>query len=185
MYQPQQPQWLGVGFLVCVGLVAALGALHHFGKAKPPNWLFGLLIGLAFLLVLAIYGQKVDEDKQLRSELKNLDPLSISNITVIAGTVRRRLADPNELKPLFSLLQRVAPASAHHSHPVLPVEVEFMNDSHLYRYRIGQDSERPEEYWVLETARAGEFGREIGRVESPELGRVLQALAAGPSAPRP
>ena len=50
MYQAHQTYWFGVGFLVCVGLVAALGSLAHFGRVKLPNYVFIPPIGLAVLL---------------------------------------------------------------------------------------------------------------------------------------
>jgi hypothetical protein len=59
-----------------------------------------------------------------------------------------------------------------------------MLDSHEYQYRVARDSDQTDEYWVFETARAGNPGREIGRIHSPTLGKVLEALAQGASPPK-
>ena len=100
-----------------------------------------------------------------------------------AGAVRRQLSETNELIPLFRQLQSVDSVPAHHSYPTDPFDVRFMLNGHEYRYQIGRDSARPNEYWVFETARAPDSGREIGRIESPTLGQVLNLLAHGQPPP--
>ena len=185
MYQAHQTYGFLLGFIVCVVLVAALGALAHFGKLKLPNYVFIPPIGLAVLLMLTMSWLRMSDEGELRAELRDLNPLAISNVVVSAGAVRRQLAETNELIPLFNQLQQVQPVPAHHSHPTDPVDVRFMLNGHKYMYQIGRDSARPDEYWVFETARAPDSGREIGRIESPTLGQVLNSLAHGqpPSQP--
>ena len=49
---------------------------------------------------------------------------------------------------------------------------------------FGRDSERADEYWVFETARAGNPGRDIGRIQSPTLGQEMNLLTHGASLPQ-
>ena len=184
MYQAHQTYWFGVGFLVCVGLVAALGSLAHFGRVKLPNYVFIPPIGLAVLLILAMSWLRMNDNGQLRAELRDLNPLAVSNVVVSAGAVRRRLAEKNEFIPLFNQLQQVKPVPAHHISPTDSLNVGFMLNGHEYQYRVGRDSERADEYWVFETARAGNPGRDIGRIQSPTLGQEMNLLTHGASLPQ-
>jgi len=184
MYQAHQTYWLGAGFLACVGLAVVLAALAQFKKLKVRNSAFFLLIVAAILLMMTKSWLRVSDNDQLCLELKQINPLSVSNLVVRTDNIRRALIATNEIVPLFNQLQRVQAVSAHHSYPGDLVEVEFMMSGHGYRYRIGRDSDRTDEYWVFETARAGTPGREIGRIHSPILGKVLEALAHGASPPR-
>jgi hypothetical protein len=176
MYQAHQTYWFIVGFCLCVGLVTALAAFTHLGRIKLPNFVFILPIGVAFLLVFSMNWLRVRDNSQLRSELRDLNPLALSNVVVSGGGVRRQLAETNEFIPLFKQLQQVRPVAAHHSYPTDSVNVGFMIDGHAYQYRVGRDSERNDEFWVWETARAGEPGREIGRIESAALKPVLEKI---------
>jgi len=185
MYQAHQTDWFGVGLLVCVGLVSALAALAHFGRVKVPNFVFILPMGLAVLLIMTATRLRVSDRGQLSAELRGLNPFAVSNVVVTAGGVRCQLAETNEFIPLFNQLQRVKPMPAHHSRPIDSVNVGFMLNGHEYQYRIGRDSERAEEYWVFETARAGDMGPEIGRVQSSTMGQVLNSLVHGQSPTKP
>lgn len=185
MYQAHQTEWFVLGFVGCVGLLAALGAVAHFGKVKLPNYVFIPPIGMAILLMLAMSWLRVSDDEHLRTEMRDFNPLVLSNVLMCAGAVWRPLAETNEIIPLFSQLQRVAVVPAHHSSPTSPVIIEFWTHGQKYRYQVARDSQRADEYWVLETERAGESGREIGRIESPELGLVLEALARGKAPKQP
>ena len=85
---------------------------------------------------------------------------------------------------LLDQLQQVKAVPAHHSHPTDSYDVKFMRGGHRYQFRIGRDSYRTNEYWVFETARAENPGREIGRIESSTLGELLSSLARGQAAPK-
>lgn len=185
MYQTHQTEWLRVGFLICIGLVFALAALAKFKKLKPTNYIFILLFGLAVVLFMTMGRLRVSDNDQLRQDLKNINPLLVSNLVVRADGGSRDIVLTNEVYMLFSQLQNVQAMLAHHSSPLSSYEVEFMLDGHKYKYRVARDSERADEYWVFETASAGNPGREIGRIESPALGQVLNSLAHGqpPSQP--
>ena len=118
------------------------------------------------------------DDDHLRAELRDFNPLAVSNVVVSAGAVRRQLAETNELIQLFNQLRQVQPVPAHHSYPTDPFDVGFILNGQKYRYQIGRDSARPDEYWVFETARAPDSGREIGRIQSTQLKAVLEGLLA-------
>ena len=185
MYQAHQTDWFDLGFIVCVGLVAALAAFAQFGKVKLPNYVFILPIGLAVLLMVTMSWLRMADERKLRAELSDLNPLAVSNVVVSAEAFRHRLTETNELIPLFNQLQQVQPVPAHHSHPTDIFEVGFMLNGHQYRYQIGRDSERADEYWVFKTARAPDSGREIGRVQSSTMGQVLNSLVHGQSPTQP
>jgi len=179
MFQPHQVGWVGVSFLGCVILAGTLALLAQFGKLKLSKSVFSLFAVLAFLQLFALGLVWLSDDAHLRRELIGIDPLSVSNLVIRPDGGRREIVAPAEVKMLFNQLQRVAAVPAHHSHPLSSNEFEFMIGGNRYRYRIGQDSARADEYWVFETARAGEPGREIGRITSPNLGQVLNALVRG------
>jgi len=178
MYQAHQTGWFGLAFLMCIGLVAALSILAHFGKLKLPNYVLFALIVLAILQILSINWLRVLDNNQLRAELM-IAPGSVSNVVVhIEGSSREILAT-NKVALLFNQLQRVKAVLAHHSSPINSFDVRFERNNQEYQYRLGRDSARSNEYWVFETARAGNPGREIGRIESSSLGELLNALAHG------
>jgi signal transduction histidine kinase len=176
MYQAHQTSWFVVGFAVCVGLAIAVVILTHFGKLKAPKYVFFVLIGLAFLLMAIMSRVEVSDEESFRRELRTINPGGVSNLVVRARAGNRVISAANEINSLFNQLQNVQAVHAHHSYPVDSVELQFMVDGHEHRYRIAYDSERKDEYWVLETARAGTPGREIGRVQSGQLGPMLEQL---------
>jgi hypothetical protein len=176
MYQAHQADWLRVGFLVCLGLVATLAALAQFKKLKPPNYVFIMLFGLAVVQFMTMGWLRVSDNDRLRQELKDINPLSVTKLVVRADGGSRDIMLTNEVNMLFSQLQNVQAVHAHHSSPMSSYEVKFMLDSHEYQYRVARDSDRTDEYWVFETARAGNPGREIGRIHSPTLGKLLEVL---------
>jgi len=187
MYQTHQTDWFILGFLACAGLVFALAALAHFRKLTLQNSVFFLLIGVAVFLMMTMAGLKGSDNDRLRQELKRINPASVSNLVVRAEGVRRDIVLTNEVSMLFSELQNVQAMPAHHSSSMSPVDVEFVFDRQVYQYRIARDSDRTDEYWVFETARASIPGREIGRIKSLSLGQVLNSLLQGrqkPQAPR-
>lgn len=176
MFQTHQLDWFHGGFLLCAGVVIALMALAHFGRLKLQNYLVFMLIGLAFLLIIAVNGLRISDDDQLRSEICELNPLTVSNLVISEGNIRRQIIETNEIILLFDQLQQVKRVPAHHSSPTDPVEIGFRSHGLVYRYKVSRDSERPDEYWVLETERAGEPGREIGRIQSAQLKPVFGRL---------
>jgi hypothetical protein len=176
MYQAYQTYWLGAGFLVCVGLAVVLAALAQFKKLKLRKSAFFLLIVAAMLLMMTKSWLRVSDNDQLRLELKEINPLFVSNLVVRADGGSRDIMSTNKNEALFKQLQRVEAVPAHHSHPTDSFEVKFEGDGHEYRYRLGRDSDRTNEYWMFETTRAGTQGREIGRVQSTQLGPMLEQL---------
>ena len=176
MYQAHQTGWFIAGFLVCVGFVIVLAALGQFGRLKLPKYIFILPFGLAFLMMMAMGRLRVNDDDQLRREIRDFDPLAVSNFIVSEGNTRRQIVETNEIISFFNQLQQVQAVLADHSSYTDPVGIEFRSHGQLYRYQIGHDTQRPDEYWVFETERAGEPGREIGRIESSQLRTVLDGL---------
>jgi len=184
MFQVHRTDWLNAGVFVCVAFAAALAILAHFRKLKLPHYVFFVLIGLAFLQMLLMDRQKLDDNLQMRRELKEINPLVVSNLVVRADGGHRDIVSTNEVNVLFSQLKHVQAVPAKHRHPTDSFEVGFMIGDHVYRYGIGRDSARTDEYWVFETARAGNPGREIGRIQSPALGQEMNLLTHGASLPQ-
>jgi len=184
MFQAHQTYWLHGVAIACAVLMVGAIALANLTRLKIPKYVLFLLLGLVFVLAMAASHLEVSDNKQFRRELREINPLLVSNLFVRTDNIRRELTATNEIVSLFNQLQRVQAVPAHHSHTGDLVEVEFMMSGHRYRYLIGRDSDRMDEYWVFETARAGTLGREIGRIHSPTLGKVLEARALGASPPK-
>ncbi len=146
MYQAHQTEWLRVGFLICIGLVPALAALAKFKKLKPTNYVFILLFGLAVVLFTTMNWRRVSDNDRLRQELKEINPLSVSNLVLRADGGSRDIVLTNEVNMLFGQLQQVQAVLAHHSSPTTSYEVKFEIDGHEYQYRVARDSERTDEY---------------------------------------
>lgn len=184
-YQAHHTEWLFLGFVVCLGLAVALVALAQFKKLKPLNYAFIVLLGLAIVLFMTMSRLKVSDNAQFRQELKDINILSVSNLTLRVDGSSRDIASPNEVNLLFNQLRQVQKVFAHHSFPTTSYEVKFEIDGQEYQYRVALDSDRADEYWVFETARAERPGREIGRIHSSTLGQVLNTLThdATPSKP--
>lgn len=185
MYQVHQTDWLGVGFVVCIGLVAALAALVQFGKVKLPNYVFVPPIGIAILLILTMSWLRMSDDRKLRAELQGFNPLAVSNVVVSTKGARHQLVETNTLISVFNQLQQVQVVPAHHSYPVDSYNFGFTFRGLRYLYRMGRDSDRADEYWVFETARAGLPGREIGRIHSSTLGQLLNSVTHEPTPSKP
>jgi len=173
MYQAHQTHWFAAGIVACLGLAVAFAVLMHFGKLKLPRYVFFLLLGGVFLQMAVISRLQASDEENFRLELRSVPPDAVSNLWLRGGAVNRTVNSTNEIVTLFNQLQRIQPVHAHHSSPLDPVELQFTVGGHEYRYNIARDSERAGEFWVLETARAGNPGREIGRIESSTLGALL------------
>ena len=129
-YQAHATEWLRVGFLVCLGLVAALAALAQFKRLKPPNYAFIALLGLAVVLFMTMGWLRASDSDRLRQELKEINPLSVSNLVVRADGGSRDIVSTNEVNILFNQLQQVQAVLAHHSSPTTSYEVKFEIDGH-------------------------------------------------------
>jgi hypothetical protein len=162
---------------LCALLFAAVVAVAHYAKVRPPNYVFVLLLGLAFLQMALVGWLTSTDNEQMRREMQEINPAAVSHLVVSSGGFGRRAVPANEVASLFGELQQVQAVPAHHSHPVDSFDLEFQVAGNHFAYSLGRDSDRMDEYWVLEVARAGTPGREIGRIQAPELGQLLEALA--------
>lgn len=176
MYHAHQTQWFAIGIAVCVVLAVASAVATRFGKLKLPRYIFFLLVVLAFLQMAIMSRLGVVDDENFRRELQNINPGGVSNLMIRANAGNHAISSTNEINALFNQLQRVQAVAPHHSSPLDFFELQFVLDGHEYRYRVAHDSERADEYWVLETERAGQPGREIGRIQSTQLKPVFEGL---------
>jgi hypothetical protein len=176
MYQPHEISRSALGFAGSIVVAVLLSILSRARKWEVPRWIFPVILGLGMAQLAVVQGLQFFDDGKLREELKQLNPDIVRDLSVQHADRRRLVTDANEIRMLFSELQQLKPIAAHHSHPTDLFEVRFTKDGGRYRYVIGRDSERPQEYWVKEAARYPFSGHEIGRIQSVSFGRFLESL---------
>jgi len=161
------------------------------------------LIPLAFILVLALF--VIRALRWTRAERILFVPIVVMFllcivITMIAGYVRNRqlwaelmarqsastlvfrgnahkvtVSDPDEIAAFFRLLKEARRVSAHHSYPVNKIELTVGKDG--YRYSIGPDSDRADEFWIDDLSCGDSYGgRTIAQVQSYGLAEYLRKL---------
>jgi hypothetical protein len=181
MHQPYNPLWFLGSFAVLLLALAVALLLDRSKTITVPRWAL-LLLAVAAALQLLLAGLlQVRTDSQLRQELQSIPLTPISNLVLSRAGITRSITNQAEVDLLLRSMQSLSAVDAHHSYPVDLVDVSFDSGGNHFHYRIGHDSQRPDEYWITEAGRApaGSSGREIGRVESAQLGQILQRLMGG------
>jgi hypothetical protein len=69
-----------------------------------------------------------------------------------------------EADKIIVALKRVAPYSAHHSHPAKRIRVDIRNGNQDLTLELGRDSQNPQEYWIFHPKYRVTSNNEIGRV---------------------
>lgn len=69
----------------------------------------------------------------------------------------------------IAMLQQIAPAAAHHSHPMRAITIAVRGRGTDILLSFGRDSERPQEYWVFDPRDELVRMNEIGRVTTSLL----------------
>lgn len=184
-YQPHEPLWFLAAFGVLVLLAGGLLTLRQRGKSRIPAWLPPTVAALAALQIALAGATRLYDDAQFRRELRAIPADAIARVELIRDGRQHRLDRPAEIRTLLLGLQAVRNIAPHHSSPTDPIEVAFQYQGAAHRYRVARDSERPDEFWILEVARShpGTAPREIGRVQSEVLGEVLERMTTGRSEP--
>jgi hypothetical protein len=178
MYQRHSLIFFVFTILVSIVVVGALIALKRLNKLPLPQWLVSLLPWLITLQVVMLFGVGSYDNWRLREELRNVAPAGVGELVLSRGNLTAKVTDKTEIAKLLSLIQTVARAAAHHSHPTDEFDVTFEFKGQVYHYRLGRDSKKDDEYWVFRAgqARAGNQDLEIGRVQSSLLGPTVANL---------
>lgn len=177
MYEPHSIGLFILGFLLAGVALAAASVLRGTGRVKIPQWVLFAIGLVAILQLLLAQAIRFYDQWRMREEFRQLSPGRIEKMVIGQDGRTNQVADPARIGELLALVRPLAGVAAHHSHPVNQFDVVFELPNYSYRWRIGRDSERPEEYWVelLGRGRAGQE-LEIGRVHSARLGQFLEDL---------
>jgi hypothetical protein len=177
VYQPHDITWFFLGFLIFLALAGVVLYLKDQKKIGLPRWMAPSLAAMAALQLAGAGITRVWDERQLRNELRNLPRDQIAKLVLSGDGARREISNSHEISAVISLIQGLRYLGAHHSSPRDLIDVVIESGGNSYHYQVGQDSQRPSEYWILERGRAiGSMGREIGRVQSNQLGPLLKQL---------
>ncbi len=177
MYQPHETTWCFFTFLLLLALAGVMFYLRKEKKPAIPRWVPPALAVLAALQIACAGIIRICDERELRNELRHLPRSNITKLVLARSGVSREIADPQQIAALMSLVQSARYVGAHHSYPKDLVELIIESGGNSYHYQVGRDSDRPDEYWILERGRSvGTLGREIGRVQTPQLGPMLDRL---------
>ena len=178
MYQPHSFTWLIFTFVVTLILLLVL----VFRPATSGVWAskrlqVGLWI-LAVVQLLLVAGIRGYNHRRLRQELVGILPTEVAHLVFHRGQTRREIATPAQASQFFAELQSIKAISPHHSSATRRIDFSFDYRGHTYHYQIGEDSDRPDEYWIFLGDRVGASQRaiEIGRLQSSQLGPLLRQL---------
>jgi hypothetical protein len=115
-------------------------------------------MAIVLTIVLAMEARKDRARGDVLSALKRLS--SVFQVYLGGQEVRERRA-------IVDLLATISAVEAHHSHPTRPIRIEIRDRSGSILLNVGQDSERPKEFWVFvpssRPASKLDLGLEIGR----------------------
>ncbi len=174
MYQPHDPLGLIICALLCAIVIAVSSVLQR--KRELKSQAVAVLFGVGFIgFILLTIGITAYDDYKLREELRGIPPDRMMHVRLFKGESSREIVAPSDVGELMSRIQSLKNVAAHHSHPADPFEIAFGYGGRQYQYKIGQESARPNEYWVDAVDRKDD----IGRIRSGDLGQIVQRLLAG------
>ncbi len=182
MYEPRNVAWLVLAFVVCAGLFA-VQVVRRRGQTTTSSRRFAVtgsvvLWLFALLAIFAVFGIKGYDNRRMRAEIRSVAPARISRLDLRRGQFSKEITGASDISELITLLQSLKAVSPHHSHPTDEFEVRFDFMGQKYHYRIGRDSQRAAEYWVMAVgdSPSTRAGLEIGRVHSDRLGPLVEML---------
>jgi hypothetical protein len=167
---------LTVGLVLCVLAAIVFAALSQKGKLRISKHVFTVIIVLGMLQIAGLALLQRADAAAARRALASVNLLAVSNLVIRCGSRVVSLANTNDFVPLLSIVQRARPLPAHHSHPARTYELSFSEKGRFHRYRLGQDSQNPAEYWVFDLPDDGSENPPIGRIQSPQLGSILDHI---------
>jgi len=94
---------------------------------------------------------------------------NITKLVLARSGVSREIADPQQIAALDVVIQSARYVGAHHSYPKDLVELIIESGGNSYHIQVGRDSDRPDEYWILEREGPSDPGaaRSERRPDSP------------------
>lgn len=178
MYQPHNILWLLGAFVLCCLLLVATFLRSRLSQSKMPKWIFAVIIGLALSQFWLALGITAYDKQRLRSELRAISAAEVARIEIKHGAQQKQITNSSDIGAILTALQTVRSVAAHHSQPLDKFGLSFDYRGHHFRYVIGRDSERSNEFWVClpNELPLGEEGLEIGRVQSDKLGAIAANL---------
>lgn len=177
MYQLHNTGWCLVSLVVYSAILAGVWLVLRQRQVKPPPWLVLVLAlgGVAQILFPGLL--RVYDETQMRNELRSMVREQVSQVLLTQGGRSKPVTDPQLRAQLLLLVQSLRNIAAHHSSATDIVGLSLTYQGQTYEYAIGRDSAIPTEFWILATKRSMESpGREIGRVQSSQLGQLLSDL---------
>jgi hypothetical protein len=143
-------------------------------QARSDAHQMALVVAILVLGLIVIAGFAVSHSVETRAReavVRDLDGLTSPYRVTLNG---RDVSNPSFI---VDAIRRVAFVSAHHSGPTRPVRVEITDGTHIAQLTLAQDSERPDEFWILRPgggiSALPPFGQEDGRIHEPGLRPVL------------
>src|SRR3989442_3075431 len=146
MYQPHDTAWCFLTFILLLALAGLLLFLRQQKRLPLPRWLPPGLAVLAGLQIACAGIIRIWDEREMRDELRNIPRGHIGRLALSRDGVRKEITDSHEVSALISLVQSLRYVGPHHSSPVDLFELTIESDRNSYRYQIGRDSERRDEY---------------------------------------
>ena len=165
-------------FIFFALLFVVLAIAQRNGQKYPVlTW----VVVLAAFVAHGLGSWQVNQDiGGQRQGILDVEAKRIKILQLERGTDKRVVENPSDIAQFFRIFQSVHDVHAHHSHPIDSCRVKFQFQGTWYQYDLGRDSERPQEYWVMEVP---QVKLDLGRIESAELGPLIDKLLKGNPTP--
>jgi len=133
-----------------------------------------LFVPITIMVVLCIAIPWITTDMRASRLWANLLARNDASILMFLGNDRQvTVSDPDEIAAFFALLKEARHVGAHHSYPVTKLQVRVGEGA--YRYSIGPDSDRADEFWITDlSCNNGET--ELAQIQSHGLTEYLRKL---------
>jgi hypothetical protein len=174
LYEPHQTAWFILSFFIL--FASAIVFLSINRKQKKISATIALA---AMAQIFIAIGLQLYDNHQLRDELKQIDPLQVKILKILKDKNSIQSIHTAKKAELFSYLHAIENISAHHSEPINEFDLYFIFNGYEYHYKIGQDSERKDEYWVFNLCSKCQPDMEIGRIRSGKLEDFIEGLFTG------
>lgn len=177
MYQRHNLLWFVLSILLTAAVLGVFTVLQRKKLLNIPSRILALLPWLMTLQVVLLFGVGAYDNWRLRAELRQVSERGVMALSWEGGQIT--ITNQAAISNLVSLIQTVKRGAAHHSHPLSYHDITFEFNGQRFHYRLGQDSQRADEYWVFRAATLGNQAKpdlEIGRIHSHDLTRLLDEL---------
>jgi hypothetical protein len=176
MYEPHNSVWLVLGFVFCALLFAVLTLQQRRGTWVLPKGLPVACLTVGSLLLVGALALRSFDNSRLIEELRAVPAGDVQKLVVSRAGLTKTVSNATEISQFLTLLQSAARIAAHHSHPTDEFDLTFEVHDQRFHYRLGRDSERFDEVWVLRPSTAADGGpeRELGRVRSEKLSAMAE-----------